>query len=358
MKRFKIVSLSALIVLIAITNSFALNIGGTKPTSTNPANQTAIDTAWTNLLSQLNGPGGQLEKIDNPTKMSKAFADAATYSNGAATQRGYINYDLFALTFGLMGGAKLPGSNKEDFLDNISDDLEREGDIDAGVNAQIAFQAGMNCSFLVDDLYLGVKFGSIKFNQEYNDDSDEFKFNSFTLGLLANYRLIDEKSIGLGMLKWRGISLGSGLIYQSSKTRYNMDIDSVSASSGGANLSVDPDFEFEIKTKTLSVPLELTTAFRLLWALNMHVGVGADLQLIGKSDMSLGLDGKVSVTGISATSGTLRAKEDVNEKAKIVSPKIMFGLGAGFGDSLIVDVPFTYYFNDGISVGISIGTVW
>jgi hypothetical protein len=40
-----------------------------------------------------------------------------------------------------------------------------------------------------------------------------------------------------------------------------------------------------------------------------------------------------------------------------VLPKIFCGPGLNFGP-VIIDIPFTYYFNNGFDVGVTLGVVW
>ena len=352
MKRLTTISLYAAILLILGTApTFALTFSGQAPQTGSTQGDT--NTAFNNMLTQLNGASGQFKNIDRPTKMTAAYADAATFSNSAATQRGYINYDMLSLSLGIMAGAQLPGSGRDD-LKNLGDDLEENGDAKVGANVQFAGQVGLNCSALVDGLYLGIKYGSIKY--DYNEDDNKYEFDAFIFGLVANYELMKGSEIGLGFIKWRGLSFGSGLVYQRTKNNFFLDGNTVTTNSGSVALSVNPDLEFALKTTTLSVPLELTTAFRLFWCLNLHAGVGADLQLIGKSEMKLGTHAGIGVTGATVNRpGYISASEKVKEDAGIFQPKLMLGIGIGIADYLVLEMPITYYLDDGVNVGITLG---
>ena len=342
MKRLTTIMLfAAILVVVGTSSSFALQFRFTNNGSINATDRGLI-------LNQLNGVGSQFEKIDRPTKLTGAFADAATYSNSAATQRGYGNYDIFAFTLGAMVGAQLPG-NDQNALENISTDLEKNGDAEIGINMQVAGQLGINCSSLIDGLYLGVRYGSIKRNQDFDDE--EYDFDAFAFGIVANYRLFEASDIGFGVIKWRGISLGSGLMYQ--RTRNEFGISGNQLVNVGSYY-VNPDLTFSLKTTTFSVPLEMTTAIRLLWAVNFHVGVGADLQLVSKSELALKSDALVTGGGTARVS----ASEKMTEHGSIFKPKFMCGFGIGIADIFILDVPITYYVGDGVNIGFSMGTVW
>jgi hypothetical protein len=61
---------------------------------------------------------------------------------------------------------------------------------------------------------------------------------------------------------------------------------------------------FQMNSRTLSVPLELTTNFRLLYLLSLYGGLGFDWQLGGGSDMSVDLDG--TMVGVTPAAGGSR----------------------------------------------------
>ncbi len=138
------------------------------------------------------------------------MANSAVYSNHSSTQRGYQGYDLFALSVGSMIGFQAPSNDPEAYKD-LESDLKRDGDINAGANLQAwSCQLGLNTSkYLVEDLYMAFKFGILKYDMSAGE-GNKLDFDYFTVGLLANYQLVRGGSAGLGFLKWRGLSIGSG----------------------------------------------------------------------------------------------------------------------------------------------------
>ena len=343
MKRLRTISLFAAILLILGTAPiFALNYDIHLNTP-NLALQT-------DLNNKLNTASNQFYNINKPTKLAGAYADAATFSNSAATQRGYVNYDMFSLSLGMMAGAQYPGDRSD--IDNLGDELEQNGDAKVGANIQFAGQIGLNCSALLDGLYLGLKYGSFKF--DYNEDDNKYEFDAFIFGLVVNYELMKGSEIGLGVIKWRGLSFGSGLMYQRTKNNFLLDGNSFSFSGGGVSGTMAPDLEFSLKTTTFSVPLELTTAFRFLWCLNLHAGIGADLQLIGKSEMKLSSNADI-LNSSNQKIGYVSANDKLREDGGILQPKLMFGIGIGIADYLVIEMPVTYYLDDGVNVGITLG---
>ncbi|MDR3237526.1 MAG: hypothetical protein LBT84_03395, partial [Spirochaetia bacterium] len=257
----------------------------------------------------------------------------------------------------MMAGLQLPGTGADD-LKNIGDDLKEKGDAEIGMNVSFALQLGINASFITDGLYLGIKFGTFKTN--YKTDGNKFEYDLFTIGLTANYLILDKTSIGFGVIRWRGLNFGTGLLYQSAESKLFVPLDKANGTDSSFTLTIDPDLRFTIDSKALTIPLEFTTAIRLLWFANLHVGLGADLNF-GKTDIKMGIEGPVTVTAGSGTSnndGHISATNKAKANPDFIKPKIMAGLGIGVNDVVIIDVPFTYYVNDGFNVGVTLGTVW
>ncbi|WP_010254707.1 Lsa36 family surface (lipo)protein [Treponema primitia] len=358
---------------------FALEIKGTEPKVTGPGQYAAIVGAlnsqikesWNDALDDLNE---EVEKIDpKPEKLIKGFADASVFASHGATQRGYGEPDLFTFTIGSTVGVKIGSSlsGLGDYFDSIADELEDEGDLSLGLNIQaISGQFNLNTSrWLLDGLDLGFRFGMFKLDDNLIDG---FGFNTLSLGVVGNYQLLKELTIVPFLLKWRGLSLGTGLIYQNTKLNYSMDIDvdrqaigQVSVSGvtvNGGYINIDPKLVFDMTTNTVTIPLEATTAVHLLSFLNIALGVGVDIAF-GGNDMNLKLSSDVTLeevapgTGIKqSTPGTLSVSGGGDVAPTFFNPKLMTGIGFKIGP-VILDIPVTLYFGDGtgLNAGITLG---
>ncbi|MCL1910662.1 MAG: hypothetical protein FWG13_00450 [Leptospirales bacterium] len=346
-----------LFVLSAAVQTFALDV-----TVTPPQISGAPALGGTNLenriMEQLSGIN------DKPKKFTKANANAASYANHTATQRGYTDYEYFALTVGAMAGAQVSTFSSDDFT-GLGSSIKEEGDAKIGLSAQFAAQLGIKAWFISDDLYLGVRAGYFKFNFDANDDN-KFKYKTFMIGLVGNYVLFNKTTIGSGAVKLRGLNFGTGIIFQSSDTKYMMKVKDIApqpTGDPGIDLTVDPYLKYSMDSKIVTIPLEFTTALRLLYCVNFTLGFGADL-VMGRTDVTLDMDGDIKVTGPDADDATIdkpgRFKVVGGTKSypNIIMPKFTAGIGIGIGDALIIDVPFTLYLGYGFDVGITIGTVW
>jgi hypothetical protein len=222
----------------------------------------------------------------------------------------------------------------------------------------------LNTSFLVDGLYLGVKFGYFNLTSIEN-----LEFKTLNLGLVANYQLVNPRSLA-GIIKWRGVTVGSGFVYQSSTIKYGMTLDDpdpvtgISAGGYTASLAIkNPKAELGFEVSTFTIPLEVATSVRLLWILNLAVGAGVDLAF-GSSELTLGASGDIGLEQTAGTDlgainpGSLSVSGGGTESPAFFHPKVTAGLGISLGP-VVIDVPFAYYFAEqGYSVGVTVGIIW
>ncbi|MDR0568846.1 MAG: hypothetical protein LBG87_06535 [Spirochaetaceae bacterium] len=322
-----------------------------------------VSTLFNQALDQING---QIANIDGtPEKVIKAFGNASVYSSTGATLRNYAGYRLFGVALGAMFGAQLPYSIFEvignpDIGTEVMDKLEKEKDMVAGINAQgVNLQFGLNMSFLVKNLYLGVKAGYFPGNAFL---SDNFKFTTWSFGVTASYQFFPKMNVlPIGLLVWRGLSVNSGVIYQGTAMGMEMPLDKVSINNGNFNLSIDPKAALDITVHTVTIPIEAVTSVRLLWILNLAVGLGIDVGF-GSSKIAVSATGDINADPQGAYSGYIRQSKagsiSLNaggtEGPSIFHPKLMLGLGLSLGPVLI-DIPITFYLNNGYSAGVTIG---
>jgi hypothetical protein len=364
MKKFT--KLFILLILVGMSGTFALEVTGNAPTTGNGAVDSVIGTAFSAALLELKD---QVKDIDaKPEKLMRGFADASVFASQGATQRGYGEPKLFTFTAGAMVGAKI-GANLNgiaDSIENSADDLKKDGDISLGLNIQaISGQFNLNTStFLLAGLDLGVRGGYFKLNDTDIQDMGTIGLETFSVGIVANYQLIKEKTIVPVVLKWRGLSLGTGVIYQNTKLNYGMKLDSITQDIGigGASgtIKIDPKLAFDMTIKTFTVPLEATTAVQLLSFLNITLGAGADFAF-GKNDIKLGIDSDINMKnlpgGVTQTkAGKLKVSGGGDMAPTLFNFKVMTGIGFKFGP-VIIDVPVTLYpiGGTGASVGVTLG---
>jgi hypothetical protein len=346
----------------------AIEVTATAPQTGIPALDAAIQAQLSGVVNDANA---QLEKFGNQTELARGFADANTFTSSIASQRSRPDIAIFAVTLGTMIGAQFPEVDYSGLfydsgaIDNAFSDLEEEGDIYLGFAWQLwSAHVQINAGFLTEGLTLGLKFGKLSL-----DDYDDFSFEDFNFGVTAFYRLVETKSL-LSLIKWNGITVGSGLIYQSSRTNYNTSLDPVESPAfdpdgpGGipeGTLVLDPSIEIGLEVSTLSIPLEIYTGVQLLWALNLSIGAGVDLAF-GASEIILGAIGDTDLGGGLAGLTTQPGSVDIDGGTSgvgpsFLKPRLLFAIGLSLGPALL-EVPFAYYFNYGLNAGISLSFVW
>ena len=361
---------------------FAATITGNCPILTIPAYSITLGVIGDDLYDQfmiaLNDANAELAKYDDQDKLATGFANANMYSTNAATQQGYPNYSLFAITTGVMVGAQAPTTNVDYYTNGkIEDDIENKGDLYAGVAGSAAVNVGINAGMIIPGLYINVKFG--KFDSTWVYDDDDFSFDTMIIGGGITYSLFDEA--GIGLLRWRGLTIGTGLVYQTTDVSYQVDLDSetnpftVDPDGGGLlnNVSgivvVDPSFDITLDMYTLSVPFEINTAFQFLWLFNINLGVGIDL-VSGNADLELQSVSDATVNNI-AYGGAPLPEDDyivtpgkvtidgktLDKKPSWARARIMTGIGFNFG-AVKIDVPIIYYLKSGAAVGVTAGIIW
>lgn len=309
----------------------------------NPISNAGTDA----LFADLNNTVG---KYTNQKQLALGSANAGVYSSSAATQRGYQGYDLFAISVGTMIGVQAPSLNPG-YYSKIGSELKANGDLYAGAAWNpLVFQLGINAAALSDafkDFYFALKFGSLKVKV------GDFQFDSFIIGALANYQLINDHSIGANSLKWRGISVGTGLIYQSNKIDLKLPFNGQLFNGGIYQVKLD-SIDTGIETTAFIIPVEATTAVRLLYILNLSVGAGFDLAA-GSSKIKLG---NTSTVTAGAIGGRLVVDgSTTGDGPTILRPKVTAGVGLGIGP-VVIDLPVTYYLMSGFNAGLTFTIVW
>lgn len=326
-----------------------------------------VKAAFDKMLVDLNN---QFNNIANPKKFLQAMGNSSVYASHGATTRDYGGYKMFSVTTGMMVGMELPKDilSIMNDLDGLSASLEREGDIKLGfspniLNAHIGLNMGV-FKFLPeklgvikrDDLYIGFRVGYFKLP----DIIDDFNYKSLTLGITTNYQLVSPVSI-TSFIKWRGINIGSGFIYNGSKVSLIVPLDEISEDiTTDGRIYMNPKAFLNLDTKTYTIPLEAVTAIKFL-IFNIPLGVGADLAF-GSTSLKFGINSDIELQGLPGYTdnrdGRLFVKGGVSNSPSFFNFKIMTGLGISAGP-VVFDIPVTIYpVANGYSIGITIGAVF
>jgi hypothetical protein len=327
----------------------------------------------------------KLSQFESQKQLAQGMGNANAYATNSATLQGFQNYDLFAVSSGIMMGVQGPSLDPTVYK-HLQDKIAKDGDLYAGFGAGLTeLNVGLNCKFLVPGLYLNAKFGTFKMK------ISDFSIDNQVFGVGANYRLLDKRSF-VGLVKWRGISLGSGFYMQMDKVDMQVPVKTfendahlrqavLSGTTGqdstdkeaildqmgygagtpDAQVAIHPVFKMAVDVTTYTVPLEANTAVALLFGLiNLSAGVGADLNF-GNAKIKLEGQSDADITGNSDKVTFDAAKVNVEGSSSngpsLMRLRAMTGVGLGFGP-VKLDIPLVYYFNSGVAFGATVAVVW
>ncbi|MCG8479437.1 MAG: hypothetical protein MI724_10105 [Spirochaetales bacterium] len=317
----------------------------------------------------------ELEQFFDQPLLAQGIANSGATATHIGTQRAFIDYRRFALVAGVGFAASLPDSDPSAIEESV-ERLEEDGDLYAGAAFLPVIGIGVPLRFLSEDLYVNFKLSWFESEGLF----DGFEYNSFSIGGLVNYQLLETRSLPLGFLRWRGLSVGSGVIYQRNELVYELGFDRVTetvdfgtvdvgaetVNIGTADITMEPTITAVVGSNSVVIPLEATTGLRILWLFDVNIGAGIDLAF-GNSEVELELESPVTLE----PDGTLQDLQVTDGSATVtvgtdgdgpdfIRPRLTAGVGLNLGP-LKVDVPLMYYFDsDGNSLmaGVNVGIVW
>lgn len=353
---------------------------------------TVASTQFQNTIDQFQtDSAAELNKYGEQDSLAKGFADANLAASQSGTFQAFEGYKIFAVSIGMMVGIQLP-SNDFGVISDLSESVKDDPDVYMGVapsmSVNVGFNMGKLLGFFNNDLgdrakkfYVNVKGGVYNGSSDATDTTIDMKSTTFGIGV--NYQLLPPINLGLGLLKWRGLSIGSGLTYQRNNfdstttldpitQQYTMTTTVGSGPYSGTitplvTLTSTPKIDIGVDMKTFSIPLEALTSVQVLWVLNVNFGVGADL-VFGKSEITATSSSQMDVSDVTVNGTHVNYHTDtpgsvtVDASTTGIKPtfaraRVMGGLGINAGPFKF-DVPMYYYFSSGYGLGMTVGFVW
>ena len=330
-----------------------------------------------------------LQNFTDQQDLARAFANAGAAATHLATQRSFSDYRLFALNVGTGFAVAAPSSSPAE-IEGALEDFEDDGDAYFGAAIQpLTVGLGVNLSRWVDRLRVNAKFGY--YNVTEGSLVENLAFTSMNLGVGANYQIVGTRSLAAGILRWRGVSLGSGVNYQSNRTDITVEVGEEAfsetatfddlgivppselsllgydADSTLGTLKVSPSFVAAVESRSVSIPLEASTGVRLLYLFDFNVGAGIDVAF-GSSEVVFGAESEIDFEVADArlndfvevSPGSVDFGVTNEGKPQLIRPRLTAGVGLNLGP-VKLDVPMMYYFDtDGrtVLVGVNLGVVW
>ena len=335
----KKVLFAVLLAALVIGNAAAIDVTfGTVPDSWGEA---LDDNVKQQIIDKVNDEYGKYEKGD---KVGKAMSNANALAAGGGYMHSANGYDLFSVALSAsIAGAASSLNDIKDFVDDFKDD----GDIYLGVGGQIINAAvGFNVGKLFKwdhALYLTLKGGVAKFSYE------DFDLNTYNLGFMVNYQLIEDK--GGKHVKWRGLNVGAGYTYYSSKVEWSIDkLDSIDVNVG-PGFTYNADLDVEVENTRHIIPVEITTGVKLS-VIELFGGLGADFMFGGKSKISADSDAKVTLNGNDEPTDSKMHLSADGDKDNF-KMKFLAGLGFSLGP-VHIEIPYTQYFDEKINASVGV----
>jgi hypothetical protein len=380
-------SVFCVFMALAVTfSSFAdkIQVTGTAPKfkAKDPSAAGAIDEFNNSLESVFNDMLGSIgemvtetipEGFINSNNLLRGFGNSSIYSSHGATMRAFGGYKTFTVSLGTMVGIQLPANAADLASGKISpENFMADDKLTFGVNPQFfSINAGFHPSsvfqIMPKDLYLGLRLGFLNIKNLPIPDMESAHFNTFTIGVTANYQILPKTSLAK-LITWRGLSLGSGLLIQTTKFGLPYPIDrqeqaiTNTGPMAGSNLVIDSKVIIDMNITTVTIPIEAITAINIV-GLNIPLGLGFDVGF-GSTDLKFGVESAINVTGNNhLIEQQKEGKIFVGIKNKIApqffNMKLMTGVGFSIADVFVIDFPFTFYFADnGFNLGVTIGVTF
>jgi len=379
--------LCVFMALAVIFSGFSetITVNGTAPTfrTDDPAAAPHINDFNDYLESAFDGMLGDIQKmIDeaippgfvNSDSLLTGFGTSSVFASHGSSMRAYADYKFMSISIGSILGLKLP--------ENTINTLTSGGDLSGlmsenmtfGINPQFfSLHVGLNPSAVFEvfpkNLFLGLRLGFFGLpNLPISLDSNvsaKLNYSTFTIGLTANYQLVPSMDLAK-VIKWRGVNIGSGLIFQTTKLDLTVPIEPIKSDIADAgepltNLSlvITPRALLNMNVNTFTIPIEVMTAIKLSF-LNIPFGIGFDIGF-GKTELSIGAKAGVNIEGDNSgllkqdKAGRLSIGIENDSPPSAFNFKIMTGLGFTFGDKFMIDIPITFYITDGFNLGFTLG---
>lgn len=336
-----------------------------------------IDTyagaAWTTFEQDIDSALNIFTDLPNlATGMANS---AAMTSSEVATMTSYGHYKTFSVAAGINVAVQAPASNITDIMEAFGT-IADEGDVYAGFAPGAALSGGIHLGVFnrkLKGMYVDFKFMYLPtITMDFDSATVEAEYVSWGVGFAWNF--IKRADLVGGVLGWGGLTLHSG--YYGTYSNYNIkmnlseisfsaDVDSGIGGDGTDETIVfTPQIGVGFKTHTHSIPIDLMTSFRLLWVMDIRLGVGLTLNL-GESTVNISQYSTMALqdTPIATQQGSATVTIDEKQPPVFATAKVMTGLGFKIF-MVVIDIPMTLQIpledpeKLAASVGVTVGVVF
>ena len=299
------------------------------------------EAAQDELKAKIEEKYGKYESGDD---LGRAISNAGALAADGGYMKSVYGYDWISVAVSAFGAVSTKSiSEMKDFIDDYRDD----GDVYFGAGVQMINAAvGFNLGHLLKwdhGLYLTLKGGLTKFSY------DDYDLDSFNLGFMVNYQLVEAKGLGKGhAIKWRGLNVGAGFTYYKSVFEFTVDdLEEIRYDVYKYNA----DLDVEVEATRFIIPVEISTGIKLA-IFDLFGGIGADFMFGGKTEITADSDGTVKKDGADGkANGVMHMSAEGDED--YVKLKYTVGIGFSLGP-VHIEIPYTQYFDSNITSSIGI----
>jgi hypothetical protein len=165
----------------------------------------------------------------------------------------------------------------------------------AGVATNLTAMAGLNLGFL--GLRPVTLFGNF-FTRKGSYRELTAQLDNYGAHIQLKFGASRKESLWTAFVRWGGIAITTGFDHARMQLSLGQTFSrNIPIANGGrdvAEIAVDSQGTFTLESQTWSVPLEVTTNLRFLYALTAYGGAGVDFQFGGGSDMDVDLSGALT----------------------------------------------------------------
>lgn len=289
------------------------------PDAARIARELSIDTSALESLvrDQVSGLFG----VADTASFLRLAANAQSLSNKGLAVDYTSTFDRFVFGAGLDIAVAVGDSDLETLRGVTSGELERAVPVAAGV--QLSLMAGMKLS----DRWFAYVSGLA-----YPLSVDGFEGSGYNAGAHLQYRLGEPMGSKI-LFQWGGLVVTAGLEVSQAKYTLTETLEAPAPLSAEIEMNTSSIGRLELITRALTIPVELTTSFRLLYVLSLYGGVGADVQL-GSGTTTLGLDSTLTARvpgGEELRLGTARVDFAGEGEPDRLSLRVLAGVSANIG---------------------------
>lgn len=269
-------------------------------------------------------------------QLEDAMRGGVLRAMGLVSVEGFLRAFSDATAFSNRGLGADYASNSERGIIGVAGNLALASNVDGdmaatGAAANVAVLAGLN---LQPWGHSAVTLYGNAFWRSASNDHLSGSLSSF--GAHVQYKLFTPtEGWKRFVVQWGGIDLTSGLEVAHWEAALEGRLSHqfpIADAMGGAPSEIAASLggRFQLSSTTVTLPIEVTANFRLLYVASIYLGVGAAAQ-VGSSTVDLGVNGEITATrasGASETVGALRMNATGSQEPSFAGYHVLLGVQA------------------------------